>query len=203
MDILPLKLDDGFTKDVTSPDAILYNNNIAERIIWLDYDVDDSCTDIVKWIMYWNAQDKGKPIGERKKIKIIISTNGGDLDVTTAIRDAIMLSETPVVTVNISKAYSAGFYIYIAADERYCFPNSTFLIHQGAGQFSGNFGEIVSQIQNYQNQISVLGKYIIDRTEITPEMYEEKAADEWFVNAAESVEFGISTKIIESIGDIA
>ena len=203
MDILPLKLDDGFTNDVTSPDAILYNNNIAERIIWLDYDVDESCTDIVKWIVYWNAQDKGKPIGERKKIKIIISTNGGDLDVTTAIRDAIMLSETPVVTVNISKAYSAGFYIYIAANERYCFPNSTFLIHQGAGQFSGNFSEIVSQIQNYQNQIAVLGRYIIDRTEITPEMYEEKAADEWFVNAAESVELGISTKIIDSIGDIS
>lgn len=202
LNIVPITFDDGFTKDITSPEAILYNNNMADRIIWLDYEVDDSCTDIAKWIIRWNIEDSGKPVEERKKIKIVIATNGGDLDVTTAIRDAIMLSETPVVTINISKAYSAGFYIYIAADERYCFPNSTFLIHQGAGQFGGSFREIVSQIENYQDQIGKLGDYIVERTGITPQMYIDKAEDEWFVTANESVDLGISTGVIGSLGDI-
>lgn len=202
MDIIPIKIDDGFTKDVTSPEALLYHNNIAERTIWLDYDVDESCTDIAKWIMYWNAEDFGKPVDERKKIKIILATNGGDLDVTTAIRDAITLSKTPVVAINTSKAYSAGFYIYIAADERYCFPNSTFLIHQGAGQFGGSFSEIVSQIANYQEQVNALGAYIIDRTNITKEMYEERAQDEWYVTAQESLALGISDKILDSFEDL-
>ena len=84
-------------------------------------------------IRFWNRVDdeNNVPIEKRAPIKIYIDSNGGDLDATFTMIDAISLSKTPVWTINIGCAYSGGFFTFIAGHKRFTYPHGTFLYHEG------------------------------------------------------------------------
>ena len=52
------------------PSLLMFYENYENRIIWLDTEVDENWLEYAKKIISWNAEDKGKPIEERKPIKL-------------------------------------------------------------------------------------------------------------------------------------
>ena len=99
-------------------------------------------------------------------------------------------------------AASAACFIFLACHKRYTFPNATFLIHQGAGSFSGNYEDVVAAILNYQRQIEHLGNYILSRTSISREEFDENFSTDWYIDAEGAVERGLCSKIIKSLDEI-
>ena len=184
------------------PALVTYYKNLDNRTLWIDSEIDDVTLELEKFIMNWNREDYGKSVSERVPITLLFLSPGGDLEINNSLVDAISLSETPIIGVNCGMAASAACFIFLACHKRYTFPTATFLIHQGAGTFSGNYEDVVAAILNYQRQIGHLGDYILSRTNISREEFDENFSSDWYINAEEAVERGICSKIIKSLDEI-
>ena len=154
--------------------------------------------------MQWNFEDKQNniPVDKRTKIKVVFFSPGGDLEVNNCLVDTIQLSATPVVGINVGMAASSGCFIYLACHERYTFPTAEFLLHKGAGQFAGNYNDVVAAILNYQRQIEELGKFVLSRTKIPEDTFYENFENDWYLSANEAVEYGAADGIIKSLDEI-
>lgn len=184
------------------PCLLTFYKNLSERTIWIDDDVDESTVEYGRFILQWNREDKGIPVEERKPIRIMFFSNGGDLDVNNSMVDIIKMSKTPVYGYNMGKAYSAGCFIFMACHKRFAMPHSTFLLHKGSGSFEGTFDEVASHMSEYQRSIDELCEYIISNSKITKEKLDENIWNEWFITADEALELGVVDEIVKDIEDI-
>lgn len=186
------------------PTLLQFYKNYENRILWIDDEISEYTLEYAKMIMQWNLEDKQNniPIEDRKPIKIVFFSPGGDLEVNNCLVDAISLSKTKVIGVNAGVAASSGCFIYLACHERYTFPTAEFLIHQGAGTFSGTYDIVVAAIMNYQRQIEELGQFVLSRTKIPEDVFDENFATDWYLSAKEAVEYGVAHKIITDFDEV-
>ena len=98
------------TANMQLPDPDLRNfyRDEEDRIFWLDQGVGECATDLIKMIIRCNKEDKGKPVEDRKPIKIFFFSPAGDLDVNYALIDTIRMSKTPVYGINVGRCCSAS-----------------------------------------------------------------------------------------------
>lgn len=176
------------------PSLLQFYKNYDNRILWIDSEIDENTLEYAKMIMQWNFEDKDKGLKseERQPIKIIFFSPGGDLEVNNCLVDTITLSSTPVIGINVGLAASSGCFIYLSCHKRYTFPTAEFLIHKGSGQFSGNYNEVIAAIMNYQRQIEELGNFVLSKTTIPEELFEEHFSDEWYLSSAEAIKYGVA-----------
>lgn len=151
------------------------------------------------YIRFWNKYDERKniPVEEREPIKLYIDSNGGYLDDTLTIIDAIKLSKTPVWTICTGTAYSGGFFSFISGHKRIAYPHSTFLFHEGATGNSGTSGQFENYSTFYKRQLECLKDIVLKNTNITEEEYQKiKRDDVWYF-----VEDGIEKGFIDEIAE--
>lgn len=186
------------------PDAALitYYKNLENRILWLDSEVDDYFLEYGKYILQWNQEDAGKPVEERKPIRLLFFSPGGSLDINNAMIDIIKQSKTKVIGINMGIAQSAGAFIYLACHERLTMPKAGFLLHRGSGNFGGTYDEIICQVMEYQRQMEELEKYVLANTKINEDEFAENFGTEWYIPAKEAVEYGIAHRVITDIDEI-
>lgn len=192
-------------EDIKLPDPTLlsYYRNLEHRVLWLDSNVDDTWLHYMRQIIEWNRDDWGKPVEERKPIKLCIYSYGGDLDVNNAFIDVIRKSKTPVWGINMGQANSAGCFIYLGCHVRLAMPSASFLIHQGSGEnFSGTAQQLFSYLEEYQRKIENLVSYLKETTKIPDDVLYENITTEWFLNAEEALELGVCDKIVEDLEEI-
>lgn len=189
--------------NLPDPAMVTFYHNIDDRMLWLDCDVDDVFLEYGKFIVQFNREDKGIPVEERKPIKLMFFSHGGDLDINNAMIDVIKTSVTPVYGYNMGVAESAGCFIFMACHKRFAMPNASFLIHKGSGVFCGNHDEVVSQVIEYQRKIDELSKYILEHSSIPAELLEDLLSTEWFVTAKDAYEqYGFVDGIITSLEEV-
>ena len=181
------------------PELLTYYKDLDNRIFWLEDEVNGHTLEISRKILEWNREDEGKELSERKPIKLFFFSPGGDLDVNYALIDTIRLSKTPVYGVNVGRCCSAAVYIYLSCHKRYMMPHSYFVFHQGSGQFSGSYAEIISQMNDYQGQVDELAKFMKDRTLYSEEEIAENIVTEWYVRKEEALEKGVTHEIVNEI----
>lgn len=187
-----------------NPELLTFYKNFEDRTLWIDDEINDYSIEYAKYIMQWNKEDKdaGIKVEDRKPIKLLFFSPGGDLNVNNMLVDTISLSVTPVIGINCGMAASAGCFIYLSCHKRYTLPNAQFLIHQGAGSFEGTYDIVVSAIMNYQREIENLGKFVLSRTNIPEDEFESHFSTDWYLDANEALEYGLCEKIIESLDEI-
>jgi ATP-dependent Clp protease protease subunit len=159
----------------------------------------DSCTanEIIYHILRYNRLDKGTPIEQRKPIVLYIASPGGSVVDGFGLIDAILMSETPVYTVNQSMCYSMAFLIFIAGRKRYSMKHSTFLCHDGSSFAYDSMSKLKDRMEFETGQMEEKTKqYIIAQTDITDELYQEKYRKEWYMYADEAKQYGIVDYII-------
>ena len=181
------------------PELLTYYKDLEKRSFWLEDEVTEHTLEITRKIIEWNREDSGKESGDRKPIKIFFFSPGGDLDVNYALIDTIRMSKTPVYGINIGRCCSAAAYIFLSCHKRYMLPHSYFVFHQGSGRFQGSYAEIVSQMEDYQEQVNELAKFMKDRTLYTEEEITENIVTEWYVRKDEAVEKGICHEVVNDI----
>ena len=186
------------------PDFTEYETylDLNERILYLDFDINDALVDYSRRIIRWNRQDRDIPIEERKPIKLLINSYGGSLDSCLHFIDTLLLSKTPIYTYNVGVAMSAGFYIMLAGSKRFAYPNAQFLIHSGSGGAAGTYEQSKSQMEHYTRCIELLKKYVLERTTIPEKTYNKKRSTEWFIWAKDAIDMGIIDGLITSLDEI-
>lgn len=85
----------------------------------------DTASEIIRYLHLLNQDKKKRPI------HLIINCEGGDVDASMAIYDALKLSPCPLVGTVIGICYSAATTILQACDKRLLSPNAILMIHDG------------------------------------------------------------------------
>lgn len=185
-----------------SPELLTYYRNLEDRVIWIDYGVDETILEVSKLIMYFNKEDKNIPMEQRKPIKLLLYSYGGDGQACFSLLDVIALSKTPVYTINMGVAMSAGFLILLAGHKRFCLKNSTALAHSGSGGASGTFEQTEAQMKDYKRFVDTMRNYIIERTNIDVKTFNKNKSKEWYLYSEDQVKYRIVDEIIDDIEKI-
>lgn len=186
------------------PDLLGHYKDIENRLIWIDGDIDECLLqDVGGQILDYNRQDKGIPVEERKKIVILINSGGGVLDSTYATIAIIERSKTPVITVNMSIAYSAAGLILLAGHKRYCMPRSQMLIHSGsASGISGNYEDIQESTKAYKKIVEDMRAYIIEKSKIERSLLMKHSKSDWYLTDEEQIRLGCADCELTDIDEI-
>lgn len=177
-------------------DIIDLSNGLNRNIVLTD--IDASIGDSVNsYIQFFNRIDQEKKIDVNKRtpIKIYIDSNGGSLTACFTIIDAITMSKTPVWTINIGKAYSAGFFIFITGHKRFAYPNSSFLFHEGSTGIYQDANKFKNYADFYKQQLERLRAITLKHTQIEPEEYDKHVKDDWWFDVNEALKYGVTDKI--------
>lgn len=186
----------GITKEDDIYTEIIKNNLNDRRIVINQEITDDLLESVVLMIMKWNAEDKYIQEDKRKKIYIYINSDGGCCVMGNNILSAIKCSRTPVITVGFAKCASMASYILAAGHERYCFPTTIVLYHDGQTGYvsSGNKGK---DIQRFYDELDErMKKFMVENTGMTEEFLEEIKDREYYMFAEEAKERNIVDSII-------
>jgi len=186
------------------PDPGLYDyyTRLSNREIWLNDEVTDDLVEYTYQIMQWNREDKDIPVDERKAIKVYVNSNGGSVDAVWALCDVMKASKTPVHTVGLGNCYSSGAVLLMAGKKRFVLEHTSVLIHNGSTGMGSDVGRFINYADFTREIEARMKVYILDRTNISPELYENKYHQDWWMFADDAVKLGIATDIITSLDDI-
>lgn len=199
MDNIVVSIPERANATIPDPSLLWYYEDLEDRVYQLIGEVDEGLLDFSRHVIRWNREDKGKPVEERKPIKLFFFSPGGSLDINYSVIDIIRLSKTPIIGINMGVCCSAAAYIYLACHKRYMLPHSYFVFHQGSSQMSGTYGEVVAIMTDYQNQVAELSSFMEERTTYTSEEITDNIVTEWFVREDEALEKGVCHEVIEDI----
>lgn len=137
-------------------------------------------------------------------INVFISSPGGHVESGDMVHDVIGFIRPKVRTIGSGWVASAGALIFVGAEKenRYCLPNTRFLLHQPSGGIGGQ----VSDIQIQANQIRIMSerfhKLFADATGQTPEKIAEDTHRDFWLKTQEAVDYGLVGKIIKSVDEL-
>lgn len=178
-------------------DDIFYLKDIKQRKLFITEDIEQlTVNDVVKHILQINKEDTDIPIEERQPILLYISSNGGESDSGFLLIDVILNSKTPVYTINLGYQYSMAFLIGLAGTKRFATYHSKFLMHDGSS-FVFNSGAKLRDQMDFETKVQERVKeYVLSRSNISGEEYDEKFRVEWYMFADEAKERGFVDYII-------
>lgn len=191
-------------ENVKLPDPVLcgFYQDLENRIIWIQDDIDSKVLEISKYILRINKEDEGIEPEKRKPVKILIFTYGGDGASCFSLIDVISLSKTPIYTINMGVSMSAGLLILLSGHKRFCLKNSTALAHSGSGGAAGTYESTEAQMKDYKHFVEAMRSYIMERTKIDTKLMNKKKNQEWYIYSKDQLELGIVDEVIDSIEDI-
>lgn len=185
--------------DVTLPPPFLrdYYRDEAERIYWVDDEINDNLLELVKMIIRCNKEDKGIPAEQRKPIKVFISSPGGETQAMWSAMQAIQTSKTPCWTINLSYAYSAGAELLVAGHKRFALRGSTTMIHRGSCFIGGEQSVVESTQKHMKAMEQKYQDFLLSHTKIDPKVYKKKASADMFFDEYEALANGIVDFVVD------
>lgn len=184
-------------------DELFYIQDFKQRKLFLNADIDQtSVIGIVRNIIYFNSIDKGTDVSNRKPILLYISSHGGDVDAGFELIDMIQSSKTPVYTVNLSCWYSMGFLIGIAGHKRFATQHSKVLMHDGSTFVYNSGAKAQDQMRFQAKSDKRIKHYVLSRSNITPEEYDDQFRSEWYMFSDEAKRRGFIDCIVGDDCDI-
>lgn len=198
--IKPIIIPNG-VDNLALPDPDLLNQyiDLQNRTIWIDDEINLFTLSVIQYITYWNRNDKDILIEDRKPIKLFFYTQGGMLDIYNSVADVIELSKTPIYGINMGVCASAGAFMFLSCHKRFMLPNAYFLFHKGSIGFSGSATDVLSLIEDYQEQLDLLVQSVVAKTDFTEEEMAEKITSDFYVRAQLALEKKVVNEIVEDI----
>lgn len=190
--------------DETCCNDPFFKQDIENRILVLNEKVSESIVDDqVMYILRWNADDKYLPVEKRKPITLYINSVGGSSFDGQALIDVILNSKTKVRTVCLGMAASMAYLIFLAGHERFAFPNSCLLMHEGESSVYNSSSKAKDVMEFFEKMDERSKNYILSRTKIDSDFYDSVHQKEYWMYAdKEGKELGIVDKIIGQDCDI-
>lgn len=137
-------------------------------------------------------------------ITIFIGSPGGHVESGDTIFDMIRAIKPVVRTVGTGWVGSIATHIFLAPEKenRFCLPNTRFLIHQPAGGFGGTASDVEIHAREILKTRERINATIAERTGQPLERVEKDTDRDYWMSPEESVEYGIVGRIIQSIDEI-
>lgn len=133
-------------------------------------------------------------------ITMIISSPGGHVESGDMIHDVAKFVKPRVRVLGTGWVASAGALIYVTAakEDRYCLPNTRFLLHEPRGGVGGSASEIDIQAKEVLKMRERLNRIFAEATGQTYEKIVEDTHRDHWLSAEEAIAYGVAGKIIKS-----
>lgn len=162
----------------------LVMEDFEARKLYINYDICEDITEaITYYILKYNAIDKGTPIEKRQPILLYINSCGGSVIDCMSLISTILVSKTPIYTINLGYSYSAGFLISLAGTKRYAYKDSTYLLHDGSAGNYDNNAKILDWAKFLVIQNKRVKDYVLSRSNMTSKKYDSIFREDWFFYA--------------------
>lgn len=137
-------------------------------------------------------------------ITLFIGSPGGHVESGDTIFDMIQFIKPVVRAVGTGWVGSIATHIYLAAERenRYCLPNTRFLIHQPAGGFGGTASDVEIHAREIVKTRERINRIIAERTGQPLERVERDTNRDFWMGPEESVEYGLVGRIIRSMDEL-
>ncbi len=133
-------------------------------------------------------------------IRLIICSQGGHVEAGDTIHDMIRFIKAPVKMIGTGWVASAGAHIFLSAkkENRYCLPNTRFLLHQPMGGVGGPAADIAIEAKEIVKMRQRLNEIIARETGQPMDKVEKDTDRNFWMSAEEAKEYGLVTHIVES-----
>lgn len=187
--------------DAQLPHPILrdYYRDEANRIFWVDSEINADTLNLVKFIMRCNKEDMGIPVEERKRILVMIDSPGGSVEVLASLIGAFKISKTPIYTCCYCTAYSAAADLLACGHKRYALPMTNMMFHAGSCGYQGT----QAQVDSAKKFFDGVGKRIVNevnsRTNFDNKFLKKLKTDDMYLNEEEALSYGAIDEIISDM----
>ena len=133
-------------------------------------------------------------------ITIFIHSEGGHVESGDTLHDMIRFVKPRVKMVGTGWVASAGAHIYLAVprEDRFCLPNTRFLIHQPQGGMGGQAADIRIEAEEMMKTRERLNQTLADATGQPLEKVQTDTERNHWMSPEEALEYGIVGRIISS-----
>lgn len=137
-------------------------------------------------------------------IRVIVNSPGGHVESGDTIHDMIRFVGARVKMIGTGWVASAGAHIYLGAkkENRFCLPQTRFLLHQPLGGVRGQVSDIEIEAEEIIKMRERLNKIIAKETGQTLEKVIKDTERNYWIGAEAAKAYGIVSKIIESEKDV-
>ena len=137
-------------------------------------------------------------------ITIYVNSQGGHVEAGDTIHDVIRFIKPGVRMVGTGWVASAGALIYVAVprEQRYCLPNTRFLLHQPAGGSGGSASDIEIEAKEILRMRDRLNRIFARETGQSLERIEEDTHRNFWLDASAAVRYGLVGKIVERVTEL-
>ena len=138
-------------------------------------------------------------------ITLFLHSEGGHVEAGDTIHDMIKFVKPRVRIIGTGWVASAGTHIYLAVPkkDRFCLPNTRFMIHQPLGGIGGRAIDIRIEAEEIVKARQRLNQTIADATGQTLEKVEQDTDRNYWMSPEEAKAYGIVGKIIASASELA
>ena len=137
-------------------------------------------------------------------INMLISSPGGHVESGDMIHDIIKFIRPTVRCIGSGWVASAGALIFVGAakENRYCLPNTRFLLHQPSGGIRGTSSDMMIQAEQVRLMRERLNQIFADATGQSLEKMEKDTARDFWLNTQEALDYGLLGKVITSVDQL-
>jgi ATP-dependent Clp protease protease subunit len=167
-----------------------------ERIICLNGEVNETLSAaIVAQLLYLESD------APEKAITLYINSPGGSVTAGLAIYDTMSYIRSPVSTVCVGQAASMGSLLLCGGEKgkRFCLPNSSIMVHQPSGGYSGQASDIAihaKEIIRVRGKLNEIYRKHMTKVHTIDEIEKLMERDK-FLSAEEALDMGIVDEILE------
>ena len=138
-------------------------------------------------------------------ITIFLHSEGGHVEAGDTIHDMIKFVKPRVRIVGTGWVASAGTHVYLAVPkkDRFCLPNTRFMIHQPLGGIGGRAIDIRIEAEEIVKARERLNQTIADATGQSLEKVAQDTDRNYWMSPEEAQAYGIVGKVIKSASELA
>jgi ATP-dependent Clp protease protease subunit len=137
-------------------------------------------------------------------IVLFINSQGGHVEAGDTIHDIVQFIAPRVKVIGTGYVASAGTHIFLAAakEDRFCLPNTRFLIHQPSGGDGGQASDIAIQAQQIIAMRERLARIIAAQTGQPIERVRIDIERDNWMTTSEAIEYGIVSRVLHHSSDL-
>ncbi len=137
-------------------------------------------------------------------ITVFVHSEGGHVEAGDSIHDMMNFVKPRVIMIGTGWVASAGVYIYLAVPkkDRYCLPNTRFLIHQPMGGAGGAASDIQIEAEEILKARERLNQTIANQTGQPLEKVSKDTDRNHWMSPEEAKDYGIVGTIISSSAEL-
>jgi ATP-dependent Clp protease protease subunit len=137
-------------------------------------------------------------------IRVVINSPGGHVESGDTIHDMIRFCGPRVKMIGTGWVASAGAHIFLGAERanRFCLPNTRFLLHQPLGGVRGQASDITIEAEEILKMRERINRIIARETGQTYDRIVKDTDRNFWISAQDAVAYGLISRVISRTDEV-